>query len=154
MAKIFKSETELAGAFDTMVDAMIALDHAWTDERARAEVQDAARDVRHDLAAAIALLAAVPLRADRRRAHAAYDELRDEQRDLAREAYLSVLALGQLVQQAWQDSMAPPRALEQATAAVDGMLDALAPFVTRAETGVRRCLLDGEPLEDVLAQAG
>jgi len=73
---------------------------------------------------------------------------------LAHEAYLGVLALGQLVQHAREDNQAAEHAVDAAAVAIARMLDELEPFVSRADTGMRRTLLDGVPIEDVLADMG
>jgi hypothetical protein len=69
---------------------------------------------------------------------------------LAHEAYLSVIALGQLLQHD-EERLAPTWAIESARGAVDRTLDTLAPFVSRADEGLRRVLLDNVPSEDALA---
>jgi len=65
------------------------------------------------------------------------------------EAYLAVLAFGQLLRGAAEDGLADVVAIETCRETVNGMLDALSPFIDLADNGLRRALLDDVPLEDV-----
>jgi hypothetical protein len=69
---------------------------------------------------------------------------------LAREAFMAVLALAQLLAGAYSDEPRTSSALELTQLAVGQLLDALEPYVTRTESEARRVLLDGEPLESAL----
>jgi hypothetical protein len=82
--------------------------------------------------------------------HAAFAAITDVQAMLAREAYLSVLAIGQALRR--EDGMAftNPTALVRGQTAVGCMLDALAPYVSKSETHLRRIVLDGVDPEVIL----
>ena len=69
---------------------------------------------------------------------------------LARDAFMAVLALAQLLYGAWSDDERTLATLELTQHAVAQLLDALAPYVTRADRETRRVLLDGEPLDSAL----
>jgi len=69
-----------------------------------------------------------------------------------REAYLSVVSLGQLLATAAEHRWCAPDVLAATDAALARLLDELAPYVSRADIALRRVLLDGEPLEQVLAE--
>ena len=69
---------------------------------------------------------------------------------LARNAFLAVLALAQLLHGAYSDEPRTSSALELAQLAVHQLLDAHEPYVTSADRDARRVLLAGEPLDDAL----
>jgi hypothetical protein len=69
---------------------------------------------------------------------------------LARNAFMAVLALAQLLHGTYSDEPRASSALELAQLAVHELLDALEPYVTGADREARRVLLDGEPLEEAL----
>jgi len=73
----------------------------------------------------------------------------DVQVALTREAYLSVLAIGQALR---QDGA--PDAFAAEKVAVDRMLDALGPYVCGAETDLRRIVIDGVDPAVILAGLG
>ncbi len=136
------TKTTLFEAFDLFCTAMIELELEWTDELERSGLSWAFGDARHHLCHALFLLESA----------SGFEQLESDVRVLAHEAYLGVLSLGQLVQHAREDNQAAEHAIDAAAVAIARMLDELGPFVSRADTGLRRTLLDGVPIEDVLAQ--
>jgi hypothetical protein len=143
--------TPLSDVMDHLFDAFARLDLAWTHDLQRSGMRHAFGDARHHMCHAIFVLEDVTNDPARLIPHGAYDLLDGASSVLAHEAYLSVLALGQLLQHAREERMAAQVAIDAASAAVWRMLEELAPFVSRADGGLRRTLLDGVPLEDVLA---
>jgi hypothetical protein len=71
---------------------------------------------------------------------------------LARDAFMAVLALAQLLHGASIDHERRSATIERTQLAVDELLDALEPYVTAQEAETRRVLLDGEPLDSALAR--
>jgi hypothetical protein len=69
---------------------------------------------------------------------------------LARDAFMTVLALAQLLAGAYSDDTRTKTALELTQLAVAELLDSLEPYVSRADRETRRVLLDGDPLEVAL----
>jgi hypothetical protein len=69
---------------------------------------------------------------------------------LARNAFMAVLALAQLLAGAYSDHERTSSTIELTNLAVAHLLDALEPYVTRQDRDARRILLDGEPLETAL----
>jgi len=69
---------------------------------------------------------------------------------LARDAFMAVLALAQLLYGAYSDDERTASTLAITQRAVDELLDALAPYVTNHDRDARRVLLDGEPLDTAL----
>jgi hypothetical protein len=141
-------------AFDLFCTALIELDLEWTDELERSGLRWAFGDARHHLCHALFLLESVTSDPALLVPNAAFELLADDTRVLAHEAYLGVLSLGQLVQHAREDAQAAEHAIDAANAAIARMLDELEPYVSRADSGLRRSLLDGVPIEDVLAGLG
>jgi hypothetical protein len=75
----------------------------------------------------------------------------DPPRDrLARDAFMAVLALAQLLDGAYSEDPRTSTTLELTQLAVHELLDALEPYVSRADRETRRVLLSGEPLEAAL----
>lgn len=77
---------------------------------------------------------------------------------LAHIAFVSVVAIGQRLRPDGVDSptamlldAANAAAIEACGVAVEALLDALAPYVSLADNGLRRVLLGDEPVEEVLA---
>ena len=138
----------LSIAFDDLQRELIALDRAWTCLHERASLRHAAADLRHHLCALLACADELP--PDRAR----YDALDGETRILAHEAFLSVLALGQLLLRAIDDRLAPELAIAQMQLSVEHMLDLLAPLVSRADDALRRVLLEDVSIETALAEVG
>jgi hypothetical protein len=138
----------LSIAFDDLVDELLALDGAWTCDRERASLRHAAADLRHHLCAALVVLEHLPPE------RARYDALEGDARVLAHEAYLSVLALGQLLLRAIEDELAPGVVIARVQFAVDKLLDLLAPLVTRADEVLRRVLLEAVSIADAVAEVG
>jgi hypothetical protein len=69
---------------------------------------------------------------------------------LARDAFMAVLALAQLLYGAYSDDERTSATLELTQHAVAQLLDALTPYVTRQDREARRVLLDGESLDSAL----
>ena len=134
-------------AFDDLQRELIALDLAWTCERERASLRHAAADLRHHVC--VALVALEDLPPDR--AH--YDRLSGEARILAHEAFLSVLALGQLLLRAIAERLAPDVPIARVQQEVERLLDLFAPFTSRADDALRRVLLEDVTLEAALGGA-
>jgi hypothetical protein len=83
------------------------------------------------------------------RPHAMFDALEPAAKASAHDAYVSVIAVGQgLLALEHDEIRADKRAFDICLHAVDQALDALAPYVSRADLDVRRMLLDDEPLDD------
>lgn len=131
---------------------MVSLERAWTCDGELSGLRHAAVDIRHHVCAALALLDEATQGKPRPGPHAMFEIIDDALRVLAREAYLSVLSLGQTLVRACEDRLAEPHAVEGGQHAVARMLDELTPYVSRADHGLRRVLLDGEPLEEVLRE--
>ncbi len=144
-----QDDSPLSEAFDYLVHELADLAPAWVGERAA--LQWPVGDACHHLAQALFRLEDVTRDPSLLAPHAAYELMEDDLRVLAREAFLSVLAIGQLLHRALDDRLAPPGALEGPELAVWRMLEELTPYVSRADGGLRRTLLDGVPLEIVLA---
>lgn len=137
--------TPLSVAFDDLLRELVRLDRAWTSDRERAGLRHAAADIRHHACAALAHLDGLEP------ADARYERLDGAARVLAHEAFLSVLALGQLLLRAIEDRLADAVAIAHAQCAVDRMLDVLGPFTSRADHALRRVLLEDVSLEVALA---
>lgn len=69
---------------------------------------------------------------------------------LAREAFMAVLALAQLLAGAYSDDTRTKTTLELTQLAVSELLDSLEPYVSCADRETRRVLLDGDPLDIAL----
>lgn len=148
MPAIYQPSSSLSQAFDALQRELVALDRAWTCEIERAGLRHAAVDIRHHVCAA---LTALDDRDDAAADANAFARLDQGARILAHEAFLAVLALGQLLRRALDDALAAPRAIAATQLAVDALLDELAPCVSGADRAMRRVLLDDEPLETALA---
>ncbi len=109
-------------------------------------------DAVHHLCAVLADLEELE-HTDRLTPHAAYTLMTDVQVALAREAYLSVLSIAQLVRLERGMTTSAPDALAVGKLVVAQMLDALAPYVCRAETELRRMIVDGAEPEGVAGDA-
>jgi hypothetical protein len=66
---------------------------------------------------------------------------------LARDAFMAVLALAQLLAGAYSDDTRTMSTVALTQLAVGQLLDALEPYVTNQDRDARRVLLDGEPLD-------
>jgi len=77
-----------------------------------------------------------------------FDQIDNRARDLTHEAYVSVIALGQALRRSTIGL--DPCARDLCSAAVKILLDALGPYVSRADHALRRVLLDDVPLEEAL----
>ncbi|MBA3501880.1 MAG: hypothetical protein M4D80_28175 [Myxococcota bacterium] len=140
--------TPLSNAFDDLQHELVRLDAGWTCERERAGLRYTASDIRHHACAALVWLDELAPEVAR------YERLDAEARILAHEAYLSVLALGQLLLRAIADGLADGVAIARAQCAVDHMLDSLSPFVSRADDALRRVLLEDVSIEAALDGVG
>lgn len=140
--------TPLSNAFDDLQHELVRLDMGWTCDRERASQRHTTSDIRHHVCAALAWLDDLPPEVAR------YDRLDGEARILAHEAFLAVLALGQLLLRAIEDRLANEVAIARAQCAVEHMLDVLAPFVSRADDALRRVLLEDVPIESALDGVG
>jgi hypothetical protein len=69
---------------------------------------------------------------------------------LARNAFMAVLALAQLLHGAYSDEPRASATLELTQRAVHELLDSLEPYVSGQDRDARRILLDGEPLDTAL----
>jgi hypothetical protein len=69
---------------------------------------------------------------------------------LARDAFMAVLALAQMLYGAYSDDTRTSTTLELTQHAVGELLDALEPYVSNADRATRHVLLDGEPLDTAL----
>ena len=137
--------TPISTAFDELVLALVKLERAWTCEREVAGLRFAAHDVRHHVCTAMAFLGDEP---------PDFDRLAPEPRVLAHEAFLAVLAVGQLLLRAIEDDHADTTAIARAQVAVDELLDRFTPYVSRADVALRRVLLDGVSIEESLEGIG
>jgi hypothetical protein len=130
-------------AYQDVEREVLALDQVWNCEHERASLRHAAADLRHHVCAAVAWfdqLVPPPTR---------LGELDVAGRILAHEAFLAVLALGQLLVRAEIERYAHRNAIVRAQDAVDATLDALTPFVTSADDALRRVLLENASIASV-----
>ncbi len=141
-------KTPLSAAFDDLLHELVRLDHQWTSDRERAGLHYTQGDIIHHVCGAIAAVEDLPPEL----AH--YERLDGAARILAHEAYLSVLALGQLLLRAIEDNLADSLAVARAQCEVDAMLDMLAPLVSRADAALRRVLLEDVSIEVALEGVG
>ena len=132
----------LTEAFQQFTRDMIELEREWTDARELSGLRAILGDARHHLCHAFVVLEPCD---------PSYDALTDGAKILAHEAYLSVIAIGQLLAHARDDLFATTAGIECGEHGVEVMLDELSPFVSRADTALRRVLLEGETTADALA---
>ena len=133
----------ISASYDQLVISIIALDDAWLSNEEHASLRHIESDIRHHICM---LMARLDLRA--------YEALDGETRILAHEAYLAVLSLGQLLLRAVEEALARPRAIADTRAALDRVLDAMTPLVSRADDAMRRVLLENMPFETAVAEVG
>jgi hypothetical protein len=145
--------TLLSETFDQMIHAFARLEDAWTDDRTRSGLCWAFRDARHHVCHALVWLGDVTDDPALLAPHAAFEVMDEAARIMAHEAYASVLSLGQLVLHAREQGSAAAGAIDGADAAVRLMLERLSPYVSRADEGMRRTMLDGEPIEEEAASS-
>jgi hypothetical protein len=138
----------LLNLFDELQLKIIALDREWASEPERAGLRHTAADIRHHVCAAVAALERVDNHVPCTRT---FDQLDGFTRVLSHEAFLSVLALGQLLRRALEDGLATPSVVEVTQLAVTHLLDELRPYVSNADAALRRVLLEDMPLEEALA---
>jgi hypothetical protein len=75
----------------------------------------------------------------------------DHSRDrLARESFMALLTLAQVLSTAYSTDPRIASTLALSRTAVNELLDVLEPYVTRSDLETRRVLLDGEPLDTAL----
>jgi hypothetical protein len=122
--------------YEELLRGMVDVERTWTAPLGREGLGYAFRDVIHHLCHALAAL-------DDLRVTESYETLDDGARVLAHEAFHSLVALAEEVRRAIDQRSAGPPALARARAAIDGLLDAFAPFVSGADHALRRCALDG-----------
>jgi hypothetical protein len=127
--------TPLSLAFDDLNCELVALDRKWTCDRERASLRCTSSDVRHHVCMALSFLDGASS-------------------IMAHEAYLSVLALGQLLLRAYEDRLADTIAIAEAQCAVDHVLDLFTPYVSGADIAMRRVLLEDVSIEDALEGIG
>src|SRR5438094_388958 len=102
--------SKLTELFHSFTRDLMELELGWTDELERSGVHHAIADARHHVAHAFVWLET--------------DAASDVARVLAREAFLSALELGQIVQRAAEHNFASAHAIEHGDAGVTAMLDA------------------------------
>ena len=138
-------DTALSRALDDLPTPMIALERAWRTDGLGYAFRDAVHHV------CVALAWVERFAADARAPHDAFDHMDEPSRVLAHEAYLAVVALGVEVQRAAEPGAGegggavPAGLVAAARWAVDDVLDALSPFVCRADDALRATTLDGIP---------
>ena len=131
---------QIKDAYDALVVASAQVAGEWTDETSRSGFEVTVCDMIHHVCHAIAFLDA-------------REPVEDGVRWLAtHEAYLAVLGLGQALERARADAAAPMASIDATGAAVLVLLDRLDPAVSGADRGLRAILLDGEPLDAVIAR--
>ncbi len=137
-------QSALSAAFDDLVERIVALQDTWTCEREVSGFTYAFGDTRHHVCTAIAWLES--------RATRGYDQADEAARLVAHEAFLAAMALGELIRRAEDNCWADPIAIDGARIAIDALLDELAPYVSRADAGLREVMLEDVPLETVLGR--
>ncbi len=133
----FCADREVERSFGQLMEAVVKTEIVWTDPRSDDEAAriEAARletlsmDVMHHVCAAMPGLTK-------------YLRANGTERTLAREAYLSVLGLLAMTTRITERDVEPVVAIENVQEAAQGLLDALVPYVTGAETGLRLALLE------------
>jgi hypothetical protein len=125
-------------AYEFLLVAMVEVERTWTAPTGQEGLGHVLRDAIHHVCHALAVL-------DDARAGDTYETIGDGPRVLAHEAYYSLVALAQELARA-VDSAAVA-AVARACAAVDMLLDTLAPFVTGADRALRGCSVDGIAFE-------
>lgn len=137
--------TPISIAFDELVLALVRLEQAWTCEREVAALRFAAADMRHHVCMAMSFLGDEP---------PDFEVLAPDTSVHAHEAFLAVVAVGQLLLRAIEKDHANPSAIAQAQLAVDKLLDRFTLYVSRADIALRRVLLEGVSIEDSLQEVG
>ena len=138
-----KSRSAITHTYDTFVRVMARLGRARACDCELPGLTFFVGDAVHHLCAVLADLEELE-HGDRTAPHTAHDQMTDVQVALAREAYLSVLSIGQALRTEAGMSFTAPDVLATGKAAVARMLDALAPYVSAsAETNLRRIVIDG-----------
>ena len=140
----------MTSAFDQLHHAMLALETGWLSAFDRSGMRSTLADVRHHVCAALPMIQSCGFD-DEELEDGVFDELDAGDCVLAHEAYLSVVALGQLLRRAREESLASPGAIGLTECASWSMLGELEPFVSRADRGLARVLLADEAVEDVAA---
>jgi hypothetical protein len=151
-ARMLWCDDDVLLAYADLVDAVDALRAAWRRYPERARLEHAIMLV------------------DERMDHAFEERAADEADIAVHDAYVGVVALGQLLlgerevrcadeREPWDDrdtwlTSGGDAELEQAWRMVGVVLDSLTPYVSRADDALRRVLLEGEALEDALLRIG
>jgi hypothetical protein len=142
-------------AYADLVDSVDALRVAWRRYPERARLEHAVMLV------------------DERMGHALRERTARDADIAIHDAYVGVVAMGQLLlgerqireadehepwdeRDTWQTGSGDvgDAELEQAWRMTSNVLDAMTPYVSRADDALRRVLLEGEPLDDALARMG
>jgi hypothetical protein len=137
--------TPISIVYDELVIALVRLEQAWTCEREVAGLRFAAADMRHHVCMAMACLGDEP---------PDFEGLAPDVSVHAHEAFLAVIAVGQLLLRAIEEQYADASAIAQAQVAVDKVLDRFTLFVSRADIALRRVLLEGATIEESLEGIG
>jgi hypothetical protein len=133
----FCADRHVERTFGQLMEAVVRTEIVWSDPRSDDEAAriEAARletlsmDVMHHVCAAMPGLTK-------------YVRANGTERTLAREAYLSVLGVLAMTTRICEREAVPAIAIENVQEAAQGLLDALVPYVTGAETGLRLALLE------------
>jgi hypothetical protein len=141
----------MPSAFEQFHRAMIQLEKEWRSATERSGLRHAIGDVHHHVCAALPMIQDAAF-SDDELERGVFDRIAPDDRVLAHEAYLSVVALGQLAERAREEQLASTSALGMFDCALWGMLGELEPFVSRADVGLARVLLEGESVEKVAAE--
>ena len=139
-------------AYADLIDAVDALREAWRRYPERVRIEHAL------------------MLADERMGHALEERATDEADIAAHDAFVGIVALGQLLlgerevrsadeREPWDErdtwrTGAGDTELEHAWRMVGVVLDALTPYVSKVDDALRRVLLEGEALEDALLRIG
>lgn len=138
----------MPSAYDQLRRAITYLEKEWRSASERSGLRRAIADVHRHVGAFLPVMQAADFTEDELE-RSVFGRIGPEERVLAHEAFLSVVALGQLAQRARDEQLASTSALGMFDCALSSMLGELEPFVSRADLGLARVLLDGEPIEIV-----
>ena len=138
-------------SFCALQSAVLPLLDAWEDRRDAIALDHALGDARHHCCAASSFVHDLERDSDWA-PQEAYALMTDVDRLAVHEAYVSVIALGQLLQGCLDDGLPAASVTRNALAALGRLLDTLGPFVSRPDLALRRVILDGEPLADHLVR--
>jgi hypothetical protein len=144
--------SSLEVAFHELQETLIELDLAWMCEPERSAFRFLWRDVIHHMCTAMRFLEDAIVEPSRMVPHGARDTLERAEQVLVREAFLSVVALGESLCAVRENVRAPRVVIDAVARAADHVLERLTPFVGPAETAVRAICIAGRPLEDVFEE--